>query len=75
MASQAVKLEPEMVRRQLAEHTYLGRIRDDFMGGVHSGVNGTPTFYINGLRHDGDYELSTLMAALKAPHGRRSTKG
>jgi protein-disulfide isomerase len=75
VASQAVGLDSEGVQRQLAEHAYLSRIRADFMGGVHSGVNGTPTFYINGLRHDGDYELPTMMEALRAPRGRTSSKG
>jgi protein-disulfide isomerase len=35
------------------------------MSGVRSGVNGTPTFYINGVRHDDAYELETLLAALE----------
>jgi protein-disulfide isomerase len=74
-ASKAVDLEPERMRRQLAEHTYLRRIREDFMGGVHSGVNGTPTFYINGLRHDGGFELPTMLKALRGPARRRSSKG
>jgi hypothetical protein len=42
----------------------LPRVRDDFMSGVRSGVNGTPTFYINGLRHDDSYELETMLAAI-----------
>ena len=37
----------------------------DFLSGVRSGVNGTPTFYINGVRHDDSYELETLLAALE----------
>ena len=35
------------------------------MSGVRSGVNGTPTFYINGVRHDDSYELETLLPALE----------
>ena len=35
------------------------------MGGVKSGVNGTPTFFINGTRHNGSYDLETLLAALR----------
>jgi protein-disulfide isomerase len=35
------------------------------MSGVRSGVNGTPTFYINGVRHDDSYDLETLQAALE----------
>jgi protein-disulfide isomerase len=32
---------------------------------VRSGVNGTPTFYINGARHDDSYDAETLLAALE----------
>ena len=34
------------------------------MGGLKSGVNGTPTFYINGKRHDGSYGFDDLVAAI-----------
>jgi len=49
----------------LERHTYGERVHDDFMGGVRSGVNGTPTFYIDGRRYDGSYELETLVGALE----------
>jgi protein-disulfide isomerase len=42
------------------------RVRADFMSGVRSGVNGTPTFFINGRRHDGSYDLESLLAAIEA---------
>ena len=45
--------------------TYRDRVRDDFRGGVRSGVNGTPTFYINGVRHDGSWDLPGLLSALE----------
>jgi protein-disulfide isomerase len=35
------------------------------MSGVRSGVNGTPTFFINDHRHDGSYDLEPLLAALE----------
>jgi len=35
------------------------------MSGVRSGVNGTPTFYIDGARHDDSYDAETLVAALE----------
>ena len=35
------------------------------MSGVRSGVNGTPTFFINELRYDDSYELETLLQALQ----------
>ncbi|HEV7663026.1 MAG TPA: thioredoxin domain-containing protein [Chloroflexota bacterium] len=42
------------------------KVREDFISGVRSGVNGTPTFFINGRRHQGSYDLATLMAAVSA---------
>ncbi len=35
------------------------------MGGVRSGVNGTPSFFINGNRHNGSFEYEDLLAALE----------
>ena len=54
---------------ELADHTWEARVRDDFMSGVRSGVNGTPTFFVNGVRHDGPWDADTLSAALVAPAG------
>jgi hypothetical protein len=34
------------------------------MSGVRSGVDGTPTFFIDGLRHDGSYEGNELLGAI-----------
>jgi protein-disulfide isomerase len=52
------------VKRALAQHAYLERVHEDFMSGVRSGVNGTPTFFINGTRHDGAYDRDNLLAAI-----------
>src|SRR6266702_4172700 len=43
-------LNTQRFEREIAQHLYQKRIKDDFMGGVRSGVNGTPTFYVNGIR-------------------------
>jgi protein-disulfide isomerase len=58
-------LDLESFERDVAEHVHAPRVREDFMSGVRSGVNGTPTFYINGVRHDDSYELETLLTALE----------
>jgi protein-disulfide isomerase len=50
-----IRLNPVTLIQDIADHTYLPRIREDFMSGVRSGVNGTPTFFINGVRFDGDW--------------------
>jgi protein-disulfide isomerase len=59
-------LDVERFKSDLQEHTYEPRIQEDFLSGVRSGVNGTPTFFINGVRHNGGYDLDSLLAALRA---------
>ncbi len=59
-------LDVERFSRELAEHAHAERVHEDFMSGVRSGVNGTPTFYVNGVRHDDSYDLETLLAALES---------
>ncbi len=49
----------------MATHAHAGRVREDFMSGARSGVNGTPTFFMNGVRHDASYDLDTLLAAVE----------
>lgn len=62
-------LDVERFERELADHAHADRVREDFMSGVRSGVNGTPTFYVNGVRHDDSYERETLLAALEDAAG------
>ena len=45
------------------------------MGGLRSGVNGTPTFFINGRRHDGCYAFEDLVAAIDAELLELETRG
>jgi predicted DsbA family dithiol-disulfide isomerase len=45
--------DADAVRADLEAGTFSKRVRDDFRSGVKSGVNGTPTFFVNGERHDG----------------------
>ena len=62
----ALNLDQETFKREMTEHVHTNRVREDFLSGVRSGVNGTPTFFINGLRHDDSYALETLLAAIEA---------
>jgi protein-disulfide isomerase len=48
----------------LETHAFAERVREDVRGGIRSGVNGTPTFFINGTRHDGPWDLETLTRAI-----------
>ncbi len=63
--AESLGLELERFDDELAQHTHFERVREDFMSGVRSGVNGTPTFFINGLRHDDSYGSETLLPALE----------
>jgi protein-disulfide isomerase len=58
-------LDVERFDKEMAEHVHAARVYEDFMSGVRSGVNGTPTFYINGVRHDDSYEAEVLLEALE----------
>ena len=51
---------------ELESHAHAPRVREDFLSGVRSGVNGTPTFFVNGRRHNGGYDLGSLVAALRS---------
>ena len=62
--AQTLGLDLERFQQDLASHAYAGRVRDDFRSGVRSGVNGTPTFFINGVRHDDAWDVETLTEAL-----------
>ena len=63
--AERLSLDVERFDKELAEHVHAARVREDFMSGVRSGVNGTPTFYINGARHDDSYHVETMVAALE----------
>ncbi|HEU4628608.1 MAG TPA: thioredoxin domain-containing protein [Gemmatimonadaceae bacterium] len=51
----ALGLDVDRVAHELQEGTYARAVRDDFRSGVRSGVNGTPTFFVNGERYDGPW--------------------
>jgi protein-disulfide isomerase len=58
-------LDVGLFEKELAEHVHAARVHEHFISGVRSGVNGTPTFYINGARHDDSYDVEILLAALE----------
>jgi len=59
-------LDGSRFAEDLTEHRFADRVREDFMSGVRSGVNGTPTFFVNGRRHDGAWDADSLGAAIAA---------
>jgi protein-disulfide isomerase len=59
-------LDAERIAAALEAGTYAQRVREDFRSGVRSGVNGTPTFFINGRRYDGPWaDERTFISALE----------
>jgi protein-disulfide isomerase len=62
--AQSLGLSVESLQKALNEGTYTERVKEDFSGGVRSGVNGTPTFFINGMRHDEGFDFEALVEAI-----------
>jgi protein-disulfide isomerase len=62
----ALKLDVRHFATELEQHTHAPRVGEDFMSGVRSGVNGTPTFFVNGVRHNGGYDVTSLVTALES---------
>jgi protein-disulfide isomerase len=63
--ARGIGLDAERFNDELVSHLHATRVRRDFAGGVRSGVNGTPTFFINGRRHDGAADLASLKEAVE----------
>ena len=63
-------LDVDRFTEELRRHEYAGRIASDVDDADLSGVSGTPTFFVNGLRHQGAYDIETLTAAVLAAHHR-----
>lgn len=62
--AQTIGLSSEDLLGALESHEFLPVIKEDFRGGVRSGVNGTPTFFINGVRYEGAPEFEDLVEAI-----------
>ena len=60
----ALELSPRALREALASGLHAHKVQADFLGGVRSGVNGTPTFFVNGVRHDGGYSVPELASSV-----------
>ena len=65
--AKALGLDTQKFARDLEDAAYAKRVRDDFRSGVKSGVNGTPTFFMNGARYDGSWaNVEAFIGALRA---------
>ena len=72
--AEQIGLDVERFTNDLREHTGTARIADDVDSADLSSVSGTPTFFINGRRHYGAYDIDTLSAAVRAA-GAQATLG
>jgi protein-disulfide isomerase len=63
----AIDLNLDLPRfeQDFGDPAIIEHIREDILSGIQSGVNGTPTFFINGVRHDGSFDLDTMLAAIE----------
>jgi Na+/H+ antiporter NhaA len=68
--AQELGLDVDRFDEDLRTRTGAGRIAQDVDSADLSAVSGTPTFFINGLRHYGAYDIATLSAAVKAARAR-----
>ena len=63
--AKALKLDLERFARDAKSPAVEAKIKHDFQTGIMSGVNGTPSFFINGQRYDGPRDVPTLLAVLQ----------
>ena len=64
--AEAVGLDLQQYRQDMREQRALTRIEEDVEGGERSGVQGTPTFFINDTLYRGSWEHDALLATLQA---------
>ncbi len=63
--AEAISLDTTQYEQDMTQHRHLKRIEADMEGGERSGVQGTPTFYINGVLHNASWEQDALLAAIE----------
>ena len=64
----ALGLETEIFDQDMAQHRFGGRIERDLLDGLQSGVRGTPTFFINGVRYEGSPDRESLLSMIREVH-------
>ena len=62
--SEKLSLDIDQFTKDMNSDEVAKKVETDIMGGIKSGVNGTPTFFINGIRFDGPSELDSLLEAI-----------
>lgn len=65
--AQSIGIDLDRLARDLQSGEPAAKVAEDFMSGVRSGVRGTPSFFINGMRYEGSWDPPDLLEALKHP--------
>ena len=63
--ARALHLDDKRFTSELASGAHAEGIRKHIQSGIRSGVNGTPTFFINGVRYDGSWDAADLLRAVE----------
>ncbi|HEX6968576.1 MAG TPA: thioredoxin domain-containing protein [Micromonosporaceae bacterium] len=64
LGAEQVGLPVDQVVEEVNAHTRLDRIHHDFVNAIYSGVDATPTIFVNGVRHDGGCTVAELLKAI-----------
>ncbi len=65
-----LKLDVDRFTEDLRHRVFASRVSEDVASADASGVSGTPSFFVNGRRHTGVYDVQTLSAAVRAARAR-----
>lgn len=70
----ASRVVPDPMRwmTDMERRGFNGRVREDLASGARSGVRGTPTFFVNGVKHDGPVDERSLLLVIEAKLGLRA---
>jgi protein-disulfide isomerase len=70
--AQKVGLDTDKFKKEMSGHIYAPLINKSIKNGIDSGVEGTPTFFINGVRYEDSWDLDTFSNVLKKNLGRKT---
>jgi protein-disulfide isomerase len=73
--AEQIGLDLDRFEDDVMTHAGAARVADDVDSADLSGVSGTPTFFINGRRHYGAYDLETLSNAVRLAGARAVLTG
>jgi len=66
--AEELMLDMQRFEQTIAERKFIGKVRGDLLSGIESGVKGTPTYFLNGVKHDASGELVVLLAAVESEY-------